>query len=55
MMKKIDLHIHTNCSDGELTPIEVVDKAVCNGVSVISIADHDTVVMNCFNMQTVRE
>ena len=42
-MKKIDLHIHTNCSDGELTPIEVVDKAVCNGVSVISIADHDTV------------
>ena len=43
MMKKIDLHIHTNCSDGELTPIEVVDKAVCNGVSVISIADHDTV------------
>ena len=43
MMKKIDLHIHTNCSDGELTPIEVVDKAVCNGVSVISITDHDTV------------
>ena len=43
MMKKIDLHIHTNCSDGELTPIKVVDKAVCNGVSVISIADHDTV------------
>ena len=42
-MKKIDLHIHTNCSDGELTPIEVVDKAVCNGVSVISITDHDTV------------
>ena len=43
MLKRIDLHIHTNCSDGELTPIEVVDKAVCNGVSVISIADHDTV------------
>ncbi len=43
MEKRIDLHIHTNCSDGELTPIEVVDMAVCNGVSVISIADHDTV------------
>lgn len=43
MEKRIDLHIHTNCSDGELTPIEVVDKAIYNKVTVISIADHDTV------------
>lgn len=43
MTKRIDLHIHTTISDGELTPKEVIDEAVKNGVSVISIADHDTI------------
>jgi len=39
----IDLHIHTNISDGNLTPKEVIDEAAQNGVSVIAIADHDTI------------
>lgn len=43
MEKRIDLHIHTTVSDGALTPKEVIDEAYKNGVSVISIADHDTV------------
>ena len=43
MKKIIDLHVHSNCSDGLLSPKEIIDKAVANGVSVISIADHDTV------------
>ena len=43
MPKKIDLHIHTNISDGLLTPKQVIDEAVKNGVSVIAIADHDTI------------
>lgn len=43
MKKIIDLHVHTNCSDGVMTPKEVIDEAVNNGVSVISIADHDTI------------
>lgn len=42
MSKKIDLHIHTTISDGELTPKQVIDEAYKNGVSVIAIADHDT-------------
>lgn len=42
-MVKADLHIHTNCSDGVMTPKEVIDEAVNHGVSVISIADHDTI------------
>ena len=29
-------------SDGVLTPIELIDRAHDNGVSVLSIADHDT-------------
>ena len=43
MSKRIDLHIHTTMSDGEFTPKEVIDEAYNNGVSVISIADHDTI------------
>lgn len=43
MEKIIDLHIHTTISDGALTPQEVIDEAVTNGVSTIAIADHDTV------------
>ena len=39
----IDLHIHTNISDGALSPKEVIDEAWKNGVSVISITDHDTI------------
>lgn len=38
----IDLHTHTVHSDGVLTPIELIDRAHDNGVSVLSIADHDT-------------
>lgn len=43
MLKRIDLHIHTTISDGELTPKQVIDEADKNGVSVIAIADHDTI------------
>ena len=43
MKKLIDLHIHSNLSDGELTPREIIDRTVNNGVSVIAIADHDTI------------
>ena len=42
MKKLIDLHIHSNLSDGVLSPKEIIDRAVNNGVSVIAIADHDT-------------
>lgn len=43
MNKIIDLHMHTNNSDGTLSPKEVIDEAKKNGVSVISITDHDTI------------
>lgn len=43
MKKRIDLHIHTTESDGAFTPKEIIDEAYNNGVSTISIADHDTV------------
>ena len=39
----IDLHIHTNKSDGELSPKEIIEEAKVLGVSAISITDHDTI------------
>ena len=42
MSTKIDLHIHTNMSDGTYTPKQIIDEAYNNGVSTIAIADHDT-------------
>ena len=42
MNRLIDLHIHSNLSDGELSPKEIIDRAVNNGINVIAIADHDT-------------
>lgn len=38
-----DLHMHTNCSDGVLSPQELADEAVANGLDVIAITDHDVV------------
>ena len=43
MGKRIDLHIHTNMSDGVLSPKEVIDEAYKNGVTIMAIADHDTI------------
>jgi len=42
-VSKIDLHIHSTASDGRLSPADIVCKSVERGVTVIAIADHDTV------------
>lgn len=42
-MGKIDLHIHTTASDGRFSPEEIVRKAAAMGMTVIAIADHDSV------------
>ncbi|MCL6592257.1 MAG: PHP domain-containing protein [Firmicutes bacterium] len=38
-----DLHLHSTCSDGSLTPQELVRKAKGRGLSGISLTDHDTI------------
>ena len=43
MKKLVDLHIHSNLSDGSLSPVEIIDIASNSNVAIISIADHDTV------------
>lgn len=42
-MNYIDLHVHSNASDGTLTPTEVVSRAIQNGLSAIALTDHDTI------------
>jgi len=42
-MAKIDLHTHTNKSDGALSPTELVLKAKEKALTTISITDHDSV------------
>ncbi len=39
---KCDLHLHTTCSDGSLSPQELVALAKEKGLQVIAITDHDT-------------
>lgn len=41
-MPTIDLHIHSNKSDGKLSPTEIIDEAKKNNVKTIAISDHDT-------------
>lgn len=41
-MKYIDLHVHTNCSDGSFSPEAVVEYAAKINLSAIGITDHDT-------------
>ena len=42
-MSFIDLHCHTNASDGALSPEGVVDRAVNYKLTHLAITDHDTV------------
>lgn len=37
----VDLHMHTTCSDGALSPKDLVKKAKYVGLTAISITDHD--------------
>ena len=38
----IELHTHTTCSDGILTPQQLVTRAAAAGVKALAITDHDT-------------
>lgn len=42
-MLNIDLHCHSNISDGVLAPAEVAARAKANGVDVWALTDHDEV------------
>jgi hypothetical protein len=39
----LELHCHTTCSDGTLTPTELVQTAIATGVKALAITDHDSI------------
>lgn len=38
----IDLHVHSNCSDGTFSPSQLVEYALEKGLKAIALTDHDT-------------
>lgn len=38
----LELHCHTTCSDGSLSPEALVEAAIAAGVQALAITDHDT-------------
>jgi predicted metal-dependent phosphoesterase TrpH len=42
-LERIDLHTHSHCSDGTLTPRELVAAAILRQVQMLALTDHDTV------------
>lgn len=42
-MQDFDFHIHTNCSDGDYSVIELIDKLKDLGIKEFSITDHDNI------------
>lgn len=41
--KHIDLHVHSNCSDGRLSPGALVAYAAEKGLAAMALTDHDTI------------
>lgn len=42
-LRRADLHTHTFCSDGRLSPAELVREARLRGLHALAVTDHDTV------------
>lgn len=42
-MKAVDLHVHSNRSDGTFSPTQLVDYAMEKGLAAFALTDHDTV------------
>lgn len=42
-MRAVDLHVHSNRSDGTFSPTQLVDYAMEKGLAAFALTDHDTV------------
>ena len=41
-MARIDLHLHSRCSDGVHSPAWVIQQAAAHGAELVALSDHDT-------------
>lgn len=53
---KVDLHLHTNYSDGDLSPDDLIKLARENSLNIIAITDHDTLngIKNITNKKEIK-
>lgn len=51
----INLHLHTNCSDGTLSPIDLLKELESNNIKIAAITDHDNIdahfILSTFNIK----
>ena len=52
---KIDLHCHSNCSDGALSPEDLLARASEKGVDCLALTDHDTIAGQVRAAQAAKE
>ncbi len=50
----VDLHTHSNCSDGSFTPTELMELAYEKKLSAIALTDHDTISGICEARQAAK-
>nr|CCA18157.1 conserved hypothetical protein [Albugo laibachii Nc14] len=50
-----DFHMHSTCSDGKLRPSHVIREAAGNGVTYMSLTDHDTMAGTNEALQTAQQ
>ena len=43
MIKQVDLHMHSCYSDGERTPVQLIELAKEKGIDAVSLTDHDCI------------
>ncbi len=41
LLENPDLHAHSTCSDGLLSPTALIERAAANGVDLLALTDHD--------------
>lgn len=41
--KNVDLHVHSNYSDGTYTPYEIIKESINNNIQIVSITDHNCI------------
>ena len=43
MKQLVDLHLHSNASDGQYSPTELMKKVKDAGITRCALTDHDTI------------
>ena len=51
MLQRLDLHVHSTCSDGALSVPDLLERALAADIQTLALTDHDTIK----GLETARE